>query len=65
MKKVYDIHYGIGKSKYVVSYHDGIKKHSDQSDFYDCRIFKNRKELNKFVVSLIMDGYTNLLLMKK
>lgn len=41
-------HYKIGKSKYVISWHDN-KYHPDGSPFYDIRIFKNNfiKQLNK------------------
>jgi hypothetical protein len=42
----------IGHAKYVVSYYTG-KKHSDGSDFYDIRIFKNLKAKNDFLTSLI------------
>ena len=56
--KNYYIQYGVGKAKYLVNYHDGIKKHIDQSDFYDIKIFKNKKELNRFVDNLNNNGYT-------
>lgn len=56
MKRYY-IHYGIGHAKYVVSYHDGIKKHNDGSEFYDIAIFKNKIPLNNFVNKLISEGY--------
>ena len=57
-KKDYHIQYGIGKCKYVVSFHDGIQKHKDGSNFYDCRIFKNKIRLSEFEVKLVKDGYT-------
>jgi hypothetical protein len=57
MKK-FLIQHNIGHAKYVVSYHDGIKKYDDGSDFYDIRIFKNKKILNTFVAGLKNDGYT-------
>ena len=44
MKK-YNIQYNIGKAKYVVNYHDGVKKHKDGSSFYDITIFKNKVKL--------------------
>jgi len=49
--------YGIGKAKYVVNFHDGIKKHNDGSDFFDIAIFKNKKKLNAFVAELKNKGY--------
>ena len=47
----------IGHAKYVVSYHNGIKKHNDGSDFFDIAIFKNKKKLNDFILELVNDGY--------
>lgn len=56
--KVYYIQYGIGKSaKYVVNFHDGVQKHKDGSDFYDMRIFHNKKDLTNFELSLLKDNY--------
>jgi len=49
----------IGKAKYVVTFHDGIKKHPDGSEFYDITTFKNKKKLNLFVISLLDSGYIN------
>ena len=48
-KKRYNQKDGVGKSKYVISYHDGKKKHKDGSDFFDIQIFRNKKDLAKFV----------------
>src|SRR6056300_562834 len=48
---------GIGKSKYTISYHDGKKKHKDGSDFFDIKIFKNKKDLSDFVGTLAKQGY--------
>lgn len=43
------IGYKIGHAKYCVFFHDGVKSHPDGSEFYDLRIFKNKKDLNTFV----------------
>ena len=48
---------GIGKAKYTISYHDGKKKHKDGSDFFDIKIFKNKKDLSNFVGTLVKKGY--------
>ena len=56
MKK-YNIVFGVGKSKYVVCYHDSQKFHSDGSPFFDIKIFKNQKDLNDFTQSLLQKGY--------
>ena len=45
----YTIQYNIGKAKYVLTWHDGIKKHDDGSDFYDIAIFHNKKKLYSFI----------------
>ena len=56
MKK-YNIMFSVGRAKYVVNYHDGIKSHGDGSPFYDMSIFKNKTDLNTFVSQLIGEGY--------
>ena len=56
-KKRYYQKDGIGKAKYTISYHDGKKTHKDGSDFFDIQIFKNKKDLAKFVNTLHKGGY--------
>jgi len=58
MKK-YNVKYNIGKCKYLVSFHDGIKTHKDGSAFHDIAIFKNKINLNKFIKELKTEGYIN------
>ena len=48
----YKIQNNIGKVKYLVSYYDGIKKHKDGSDFWDCACFKSKVKMNKFILNL-------------
>ena len=48
---------GIGSSKYTISYHDGVKKHKDGSDFFDIKIFKNKPELEAFKKALLQKGF--------
>jgi hypothetical protein len=55
--KLYDEMYGVGKSKYVVKTHDGVKKHQDGSPFYDIEIFKNKIKKNKYISDLKEKGY--------
>ena len=55
--KSFKTQYRIGHAKYLVSFHDGIKKHEDGSAFYDIKIFKNKKLLNIFTRNLVNDGY--------
>jgi hypothetical protein len=56
--KTFYLNAKIGKAKYVVSFHDGIKKHSDGSEFFDIAIFKSVKTLNAFIENLIDNDYT-------
>ena len=55
--KVYNIMDNIGKVKYVVNYHDGIKTHKDGSKFYDIATFKNKKKRGNFIKELIKKNY--------
>jgi hypothetical protein len=56
-KKRFDEMYNVGRAKYVVSFHDGVKKHNDGSDFFDLRTFKNKKDLEAFKKELLSNGY--------
>ena len=56
-EKRYNVMHGVGKSKYVVNYHDGKKKHNDGSDFFDISTFKNKKDLAKKINDLHKSGY--------
>jgi hypothetical protein len=56
MKK-FRMQYGIGSAKYLVSFHDGEKKHKDGSEFWDIEIFKNKKKLYAFMDDLRKNGY--------
>ena len=49
---MYRILYNVGKAKYVLSWHDGTKKHKDGSPFYDIEIFKNKKKMAKRIKQL-------------
>lgn len=55
--KKYNVKYGVGSAKYLVSFHDGLKTHNDGSPFYDIKIFKNKKLLGEFLKSLNEQGY--------
>jgi hypothetical protein len=56
-KKRFNTNYGVGKSKYVVNHHDGVKKHKDGSDFFDVQIFKNQNDLEAFKKALLQKGF--------
>ena len=55
--RTFNVKFNVGKAKYLVSYHDGIKTHKDGSPFYDGAIFSNKKKLNARVKRLIAKGY--------
>ena len=55
--KTFHLNQKIGTAKYVVSYHDGVKKNSDGSDFFDIAIFKNIKMLDVFINNLLDNDY--------
>lgn len=55
--KIFNIMFNVGKSKYVVNFHDGIKKHKDGSPFFDIACFNNKRKRNTFISSLKKDGY--------
>jgi len=55
--KTFNIMYNIGKVKYVVNFHDGIKTHNDGSIFFDIRCFKNKIKMNDYIKSLLKENY--------
>ena len=56
-EKRYNIMYRVGRIKYLVSFHDGIQEHKDGSPFFDIKIFRNIKDLEKFEKELLGSGY--------
>ncbi|MFT6906999.1 MAG: hypothetical protein ACJAS1_003673 [Oleiphilaceae bacterium] len=57
LNKLFSVSNNVGKAKYVVSFHDGVKVHKDKSPFFDIAIFTNKKKLSSFVCNLERDGY--------
>ena len=49
MENKFIINPQIGRVKYSINFHDGIKKHNDGSDFWDIKIFKNKVDFNKAI----------------
>jgi len=47
----------VGKARYTINYHDGLKHHPDGSDFYDIAIFHHRDRFNLFIDKLTSMGY--------
>jgi len=56
-KKVFSVNPGIGKVKYSISSHDGVKKHKDGSDFFDIETFKNKVDLEKAIKNYTSKGF--------
>lgn len=55
--KTYRIRENIGKCRYCVNFHDGVKTHNDGSEFFDLHIFSNKRKMTVFVNKLKRDGY--------
>lgn len=55
--KIFNTNYNIGKAKYVINTHDGVKKHNDGSMFFDIHIFKNKKDFLRCQKELEADGF--------
>jgi hypothetical protein len=55
--KVYHQQYGIGRSKYSVSSHDGVQVHRDGSAFYGIFLTNNKRVLAKHIKQLEAEGY--------
>jgi len=55
--KVFSTGNNIGKAKYVVNYHDGVRTHKDGSLFFDIHICKNKVERERFINKLVKNGY--------
>lgn len=47
----------VGRAKYVVNHHDGVKRHADGSPFFDVAIFSNKRQKDGFVKGLLASGY--------
>jgi hypothetical protein len=55
--KEYYLQENVGRAKYVVNFHDGVSTHKDGSEFYDIRIFRNRRDAEAFMQKLVRKGY--------
>ena len=47
----------VGKVRHLVSFHDGVKTHKDNSPFFDVRTFTRKCDARRFVSGLVADGY--------
>ena len=55
--KSFNVRENIGKCRYVVNFHDGVKTHRDGSPFFDVHIVSNKRALTRVVKALQADGY--------
>lgn len=55
--KIFNTQLNIGKCKYVINFHDGIKKHKDGSAFFDLNILNTKKDFEARKKQLINSGY--------
>jgi hypothetical protein len=58
--KQYSVMENVGRARFVVNFHDGRKRHADGSEFFDVRVFRNKRKLVQFVRSLRMLGYVSV-----
>lgn len=58
MQKVFNVRPKVGKARHVVSIHDGVKMHKDNSPFFDIKICGNKRCLQAVVKSLKKNGYS-------
>lgn len=52
--------HNVGRSRYVVNFHDGHKSHKDGSPFFDIETLKSKKALTEFVNGLLYCGYIKI-----
>lgn len=55
--KTFNVMQNVGKSRYVVNFHKGVKTHKDGSPFFEVEIITNKRALLRFVDGLKADGY--------
>ena len=60
VKKEYYIKYNVGKVKYCLHYHTGLKVHNDGSKFWDIETFSSKKKLNQSIKELKLQGYKEI-----
>ena len=56
-RKYFYIMHNVGRARYLLNSHDGVKTHGDGSRFVDAKIFSNKKKLAAAVKVLLRDGY--------
>ena len=57
-QKTFHTQDNIGKVKYTVNFHDGVKTYADASPFFDIKTFTNKKVRDQFCKDLKKREYT-------
>lgn len=57
LQKHYYTQQNVGKVKYLVNYHNGLRFYDDGSEFHDIFTTNNKKDFEKFIKKLEADGY--------
>jgi len=47
----------VGKVKYLINYHNGVKTYKDGSPFFDIATFSNKRKKDSYVRGLLAQGY--------
>lgn len=55
---VFNLKHNVGKVKYLISFHNGEKKHGDGSPFFDVQTFSSKRKADSFMKELKSKGYT-------
>lgn len=55
--KIFNTMRHVGKARYVINHHDGVKTHPDGSPFFDIIICRNRGQFQQACRQLSQDGY--------
>lgn len=57
LNKVFNTRFNIGKAKYVINSHDGIKTHADGSPFFEIECFSNKKKFLSAKKEMVENGF--------
>lgn len=57
VNKVFNTRFNIGKAKYVINFHDGIKTHADGSPFFEIECFSNKKKFLDAKKEMVKNGF--------
>jgi hypothetical protein len=55
--KMFRMTRNVGKVRHLVSFHDGVKVHTDGSPFFDIQTFSRARDAQRFAKELKAAGY--------